>query len=69
MIDCMMADHHNIQKLRDSLQEAFDNDPLSVFQDVIRPLIPTSMLEETGEQKSTPEQMLAQIREMLDSVG
>lgn len=43
-IDNMMAMPENLKKLREAMQDAFDNAPLLFFQDFLRPLLPKQMI-------------------------
>ena len=69
MLDVLLADHHNIQKLKDAMQERMDEDPLTFFQEVVKPLIPARMLEDSGGTDTDARRLLQQIHDMTDSVG
>lgn len=64
-LDVMMGDPDNIQRLYDDMQGAFEDSPLEFFQEIVRPLIPKTMLE--GRQsEGTPEEIASQIREFMN---
>lgn len=46
ILDTLLAKRENQTKLRDSLQQKFDDDPVHFFKDIAMPLTPRSLLEE-----------------------
>lgn len=67
VIDRMVADPENLERLEKALQEAFTADPLKVWDGVIRPLIPPKMLED--DDTSTPEELARLIGQAKVEMG
>lgn len=64
-LDVMMGDPNNIQLLYDDMQGAFKESPLEFFQEIVRPLIPKSMLEGRASE-GTPEEVATAIRDFVN---
>lgn len=70
MIDVLLSDENNIQKIRDAFQEKLDTQPAQFFQETIRPLIPNTMLDPAAHgQSADPEQQARQIREFMQAAS
>lgn len=50
LLDSLMAEDANLEKLRDAMQETFDANPMRFFRNVIMPLLPRDMVLKLGEE-------------------
>lgn len=66
MIDVLLGEESNIQRLRDQAQEAFTASPLQFVQDFVSPLISKSMIEDSDDR--TPAKRAQDIRDALEEM-
>lgn len=51
MLDAMLAEESNIEKLREAFQSDFDRDPVRFFRKIVMPLLPQGISLATNDEK------------------
>lgn len=69
-LDCLLGDHHNIQKLYGSLQDMFNEDPAEFMRNFVRLFVTPAMLESIAQHKVVDEAPAqAAVRTLLEAMS
>lgn len=70
MLDDLLASDANLGQIRAAFQQKLSEDPAAFFTDIVRNLIPTTMLEdEKGGADDKAEELRAALREMEEATA
>ncbi len=70
MIDTLLSEEGGREKLRQAFSQSLDTSPLEFYRDVVRPLIPLSMLEdEKGGTDDKAQEIREALREMEEATA